>query len=109
MAKYGDCEHVLRISRKTGIGVCSRCGDQFVHIEAVQQVEQESDRMIDMLAGVLSSVVWDLHEKAFEKHGVPHPESDPTAEAICEEKGHDRGDDGTCKRCGDSPFLGGGE
>lgn len=91
--------------------VCTGCGIDFLPEPAIQTaldtVDAENDRILDMATGVFSAVLWDLHERAFEKHGIPHPTSSPMAEAVCEEKGHDRDADGTCKRCGHNPFLGG--
>jgi hypothetical protein len=87
------------------------CDQLFVPIDAVMEVEQKNDDILDAVTAVFSATLWDLHERAFEAHGIPHAKDDPMAVAVCEEKGHlldpDHDDGQTCVRCAYSPFLGG--
>lgn len=83
------------------------CTQMFVPMDAVMQVEQENEKVLDTVTAVFAATLWDLHERAFEAHGIPHATSDATSEAVCEEKGHKMDGQGVCQRCGHSPFLGG--
>ena len=106
-----NCMHdtVIRQPVMDGHGhiwACSSCTGLFLPVDAVAQIEEENDRILDLVVGVFSATLWDLHERSFAGHGVPLPASDPLTEQVCEEKGHERDETGVCTRCGHSPFLG---
>lgn len=89
---------------------CLGCDLRFVPEPLVGQIEAQSDALIDMATGMFSAVLWDLHERAREAGQISpdDPTPDERTEEVCAELpgGHDRGEDGVCKRCGNSPFLG---
>ena len=95
--------------------VCQPCGTEFVPMDAVQQIMEDNDRVLETVAAIFSGTLWDLHERAFEAHGTPMPHADPikdgvqdAQEANCEESGHRFSAEGVCVRCMKPQFIGGG-
>lgn len=80
----------------------------FVVIDSLMQVERQHESVLDTVTGVFSATLWDLYQRALEAGQVTGdgPASGSLAKNICDNQGHDRGDDGICTRCGDDPFLG---
>lgn len=91
------------------VWLCDDCETQFIPSSAFAEIENENDRILDMVTGVFSATLWDLHQRAYEAKQVTEPPVDKAALAasICEEKGHlSLSNTGECQRCGFSPFLG---
>lgn len=105
------CDHKTIVREETSNGpmwscTADDCVVMFLPADALMAVEQTNEQVLDTVAAVFSATLWDLHERAFEAHGIPHAKSDATSDAICEEKGHKMDGQGVCERCGHSPFLG---
>ena len=106
------CDHKTVVRERTSNGPmwsCTNenCAEMFVPIGALQRIEQENDRIIDMVTGVFTATLWGLHQQAAEAGQRLTVDGDALAAAVCEDKGHDRDpESGKCKRCGNSPFLG---
>lgn len=111
-----DCQHPQITSRQqNGNPVEWRCIDcdlQFAPtlnlVAELDAIRHQNDAMLDMVTAVFSATLWDLHERAFDAHGIPHPHGDPLARDEEPDCVHDY-IDGKCRHCGHSPFLGGGE
>jgi hypothetical protein len=96
--------------------VCEDCGVDFLPEytaqDALRQIEEESDNVIDMATGMFSAVLWDLTQRVREEGIVQaDPERVPNMRDYkaqkCEDEGHlPPGADGRCPRCRKSPFFG---
>lgn len=112
MSEYDPdtCKHdnVSKSVSEPPVWACQHCGTGFLPAGALAYVEQQNEEVLDTVTAVFSAVLWELHERAFEAHGIPHGQGGELEEAVCDQKGHEVGDAGMCVRCGHSPFLGGG-
>lgn len=87
---------------------CQRCHAEFIPAQGLPSIPELDpeplNTMLDAIAGTMSAVLWDFHERAIEKYGIPvAPETEEERE--CHHS--TRNDKGTCINCGHSPFLGG--
>lgn len=115
------CKHesVSRVEYLPEQGIlwkCDKCNAEFVPASMVGplvagQVAQQHGDTLDAMAGTLSAVLWDFHERAVEKYGSEVAAAMEQSEA----EGYDFEPDdcpehiyegGICIRCGGSKFLG---
>lgn len=110
------CPHLSVSRSQQGGWVCTtsgypECHQKFTYDDISNQATVET---LDMVAGVMSAVMWDFHERAVEKYGrdvaeaLKGPEGQDEAmfeytPDIC--PGHEWSG-GQCTLCGSSQFLG---
>ena len=79
---------------------CQGCGTQFFPAYAVPNAEV-MDTALDAIAGTMSAVLWDFHERAVAKYGA---DVMPDMPEDCDHEfnsGQPR-----CTKCGYNPYLG---
>lgn len=101
------CEHDIQPGNSMGTGErvygCVKCGMEFVPADALNVA-------LDGIAGTMSAVLWDYSERMHNKYGLAPKELD-VEPPTCEDQNvpHDYDEDGVCRNCQRSPFLGSGQ
>lgn len=100
-----DCNHT-RVDKAIheDYWVCQPCGMGFLPIDLSQAVVTTTESVLDAMAGTMSAVLWDFHERAVAKYGagvMPAPDDiDP------EDCDHEYRNGDGCSKCGHNPYVG---